>query len=501
MNNLNPVLLKTLCLRSYYHFARYFFKIRYGKKLQDAQHVKIICDFVQSFVFGETKYSKGIINIPTGHSKTLLTGELLFPWLMAINPASKNINISFSDSIPHKTSEAAKQIIELPEYQTLFRVQLNKAERSKGFWRTTNGGGLFASGNGGSITGHDAGSVPSDADAEYSFDGMFVWDDPMKPSECLHENYRERIQRFYEETHRTRLRNPKAPFLIVMQRLHDDDISGRLLRGATADKWHHLVLPAKIESDFEYPSDYEHGEYYDHNLPEGALWQSKLPLDKLQDELKFSPYVTWAEKMQRPMVLSGGLFKDEWWSYWDINAPITFDYRFIVGDTAQKTKEHNDYSVFQCWGLKKDHEGIRRIYLIDQTRGKWEAPELEKEFKEFYLKHRGTGAQTVNPLRYGRVEDKASGTGLIQSISRVDGIHIKSIQRNTDKFTRVLDYTPYIARGCVKFPLDLPFTYDIKREAREFTANDTHKHDDMIDCVLDAIQELEEQEVSRSAVW
>lgn len=489
-DTLSPVLLKTLLLESYYHFAKYFFKKRYGHKIQDAPHVKVLCDFVQKMVMGE--FCKGIINIPTGHSKTLLTGELLVPWLMARNPASKNIIVCYSDTIPLKTSEASKKIIELAEYQKLFAVKINKNEKGKGFWRTLQGGGLLATGAGGSVTGHDAGSVPSDPYANYEFDGMMIWDDPMKPMNAIYENYREKILNLYAETLRTRLRNPKAPMLIVMQRLHDDDISGKLLRGATADKWHHLILPARIDADYEYPADYIHGIHYPHGLPSGALWEFKNSLDRLDEDLKFSPYVTWAEKMQKPLVAGGGLFKDAWWSNWDNEQPQSFNYRFIVCDTAQKTKEHNDYSVFQCWGLldKVDHA---EIYLIDQLKGKWEAPELKNEFTSFYMKHRGTGTQTTNPLRYARIEDASSGTYLIQELERVEGINIKPITRCKDKYTRTLDYSPEIAKGRVKLPLYADFVSDLKREAREFTANDTHKHDDQIDCVLDAIQEMTEK--------
>src|SRR5690606_40488388 len=87
----------------------------------------------------------------------------------------------------------------------------------------------------------------------------------------------------------------------------------------------------------------------------------------------------------------------------------------------QKTKEHNDYSVFQCWGLGVDGN----IYLIDQIRGKWEAWELEMKAAAFYAKHKPFDPKHPCPIRYIAIEDKASGTGLIQNIKKKSGAPVK----------------------------------------------------------------------------
>lgn len=84
-----------------------------------------------------------------------------------------------------------------------------------------------------------------------------------------------------------------------------------------------------------------------------------------------------------------------------------------MGRYCSEGQKHNDFSVFLCAGLGYDNN----LYIIDVKRGKWEAPELLKEAKAFINKHKDSNTK-IGKLRYMAVEDKASGTGLIQSISR-----------------------------------------------------------------------------------
>jgi predicted phage terminase large subunit-like protein len=176
------------------------------------------------------------------------------------------------------------------------------------------------------------------------------------------------------------------------------------------------------------------------------------------------------------------LFKDAWWKYYDI-MPVC-EWKFITGDTASKTKEHNDFTVFQCWGVCQGN-----LYLLDLIRGKWEAPDLRVMFKSFWIKHYGTGTQTIGRLRFAAIEDKSSGTGLIQDMVNeiAPPIPIQAIQRNKDKVTRSMDMIPYIASGRVYLPTNADYLSDFLSEFRKFTPLMTHLHDDQIDPTLDAI--------------
>ena len=154
-------------------------------------------------------------------------------------------------------------------------------------------------------------------------------------------------------------------------------------------------------------------------------------------------------------------------------------YRMIYADTAQKTKEQNDYSVFQCWGYGEDG----KAYLIDQVRGKWESPQLLQTAKAFWSKHKANGSGS---LRKMMVEDKSSGTGLIQQLKQ-SGIPVSGMPRSIDKVTRQIDGAPQIEVGNVVIPADAPWLMDYMAE---FSVAPNGAHDDQIDPTLDAISDM-----------
>ena len=214
------------------------------------------------------------------------------------------------------------------------------------------------------------------------------------------------------------------------------------------------------------------------------LWADKQTADMLLTIERGDKYTYASQYQQNPSPVGGGMFKDKYFKSYDI-LPSDIDLFRIYGDTAQKTKERNDYSVFQLW-CRSPSSGI---YLIDQVRGKWEAPELESVLVEFWNKHKPTqfkrqGAQVV------KIEDKSSGSSLIQSIQRDYLIPVEPIQRNTDKVLRAMGGVKYFAAGYVHLPREAYFLHDYKDEFRKFTPMMTHKHDDQIDPTLDAVEDL-----------
>lgn len=216
---------------------------------------------------------------------------------------------------------------------------------------------------------------------------------------------------------------------------------------------------------------------------EAPLWPFKHDLEELRVLSVGDPYTFSAQYQQNPSPPGGGMFKDRYWKYYEVVPPDIHTIR-IYGDTAQKTAEHNDFSVFQAWG--KSPNGI---YLLDQVRGKWEAPELESVLVEFWNKHKPTlykrlGAQLV------KIEDKSSGSSLIQSIKKNYMIPIEGIQRNTDKVFRAMGTVKYFASGYIYIPANAEWLHDYKDEFRKFTPLNTHKHDDQIDPTMDAVEDL-----------
>jgi predicted phage terminase large subunit-like protein len=212
-----------------------------------------------------------------------------------------------------------------------------------------------------------------------------------------------------------------------------------------------------------------------------VLWPELNTFDQLMQDkadTRMGSIIFDREMQNKRRSSASVIFRCEWFKHYSV-API-FKFRFITADTAQKTKERNDYSVFAAWGVADG-----RLYLIDLIRGRWEAPDLKRKAKAFWDKHKA--AESLSALRKMYVEDKASGTGLIQEIKRDGGIPIEAIQRNIDKYTRALDIQGQIESGYVFLPEGAPFVSDFLEECEAFSADDSHAFDDQVDVMMDAI--------------
>ena len=446
-------------------FTRYFFYKTTGKKFIVAAHHTRIFEALTRVVRGECK--RLIINVPPRYGKTEIAVKMFFAWAMANNSAAKFIHLSYSQDLALDNSSAIRELVKSEWFQKYFPTGLKRDSDSKQKWYTTDGGGVYATSAGGAITGFGAGAIdrvykgttcPADG-----FAGAIVIDDPLKPDDAFSEVERGKINRRFTNTIASRVNGPETPIIVIMQRLHEDDMTGFLLAGGSGEEWEHLCLSAINEDDT-------------------PLWPEKHSREVLRLMEETDPYTFAGQYLQRPAPLGGGIIKGEWFKRYDMPPPIKF--RTIYADTAQKTAERNDYSVFECWG-KSEAGGI---YLLDMIRGKWEAPELKQRAKDFWNKCKSV--QGMGELREMKVEDKASGTGLIQDIRSEAMIPIAAIQRNTDKLTRVMDVVSYIKSGYVYIPENSDFGSAFIGECEAFTPNDTHAFDDQIDPLIDAIGDM-----------
>lgn len=455
-------------------FAKWYFPDREGMEFIEGPHHRIIGDTLDRVL--RMEIPRLIITLPPGYTKTELAVINFVAKGFQINPGARFIHASFSDQRALENSQLIKELIELPSYQENLTHPFGIAvdSKAKDRWRTTAGGGMLAKAAGGPITGFRAGYMD-----KTRFTGALVIDDPLKPDDAFSPAKRDAVNRRATNTFRNRLAHEGVPIVVIMQRLHNDDFVGHLLRGGSGDYWHHLDLPVLIESaDQEYPKEWTHGIPIPHNLPVGPLWEEKHSLEEIE-VLKADSYTYSSQYRQRPVSIEGALFQMDSFREWVELPPM--DYFAMYADTAQKTQEKNDYSVLQLWGKAKNKQGI---FLVDQMRGKWEAPELERNTLAFWMRYRRMGI----PVRHLKVEDKSSGTGLIQGVRR-KGIPILPIPRTRDKYTRGLDAAPWIASGQIWLPRDAPFLSALRTELAQFDGLGTG-HDDQVDPLMDAIADM-----------
>lgn len=434
-------------------FSKYMFKARKGFDFVENWHHAKICEALERCFIGQHK--RLIINIPPRYSKTELAVVNFMAWCIGNYPDCEFIHASYSKRLAANNTYNARAIAMSEEYQAVFGdIGMMHDAKAKDEWRTATGGCIYATGSEGTITGYGAGKLRA------GFGGAIIIDDPHKASEANSDTMRRNVIEWFQTTMESRMNSPDTPIIVIMQRLHEEDLAGWLSAGGNGEGWKVVSIPVLNDED-------------------EALWPFKHSREKLAEMEASNPYVFAGQYLQRPAPKGGGLFKDSWWKFYDATfVHPEYEYRIIYADTALKTGQQNDYSVFQCWGFKDGH-----AYLLDQLRGKWEAPELIREARDFYQKH-------ISPINRGflrgmKIEDKASGTGLIQTL-RKEGVAVIPIQRSIDKVTRAMDVLPQIEAGLVHIPEHKSWS---KEYLAEFSMFPNGKHDDQVDPTLDAISD------------
>lgn len=181
------------------------------------------------------------------------------------------------------------------------------------------------------------------------------------------------------------------------------------------------------------------------------------------------------------MSMGGKVIKRQYFNHYD-EYPVKIKRLFVTADTAMKVKEHNDYSVFSVWGVTDTD-----LLWLDMVRGKWEAPELIEQAQKVYDKWTSFFESCILSGFY--IEDKASGTGLIQTLKRNSRIPVIPVPRNTDKGERLQGVLDYIASGRVCLPsFNKQMSNDIINECTAIQRDfQQPTNDDIVDTLIDAV--------------
>lgn len=438
------------------------------------RHHRLILQSIDKI--SRTRHGRLMLFFPPGSAKSTYASVVFPSYFLGQESNRKLILASYGDDLAVKMGRRTRAIARQPRYENIFNTRLSKDSASATEFILDNGSEYMASGILGGVTGNRANGI--------------IIDDPLKGREAANsKKIRDKIWDAYNDDLKTRL-IPGGWIALIQTRWHVDDLAGRILPDGWAGEsgdilckdgniWTIICVPAICEK----PGDILGRKPGDPLWPE---WFDDKHWAQFQNDSK-----AWASLFQqKPTIDGGSIIHSEYFKYYNVAPP--FKYRMIYADTAQKTADANDYSVLQCWGLALN--GC--VYLIDQIRGKWEAPQLEKRTVAFWNKHKALDSQHNSILRKLNIEDKASGTGLIQKIKTEYKLPINAIQRTRDKYERVCDITGYIESGYVFLPESAPWLSDFVTECEQFTSDDSHLHDDQIDPMCDAISEMCTKRVS-----
>jgi predicted phage terminase large subunit-like protein len=451
---------RELCRRSLAEFAKLAWAVlEPAAELKWGWALDAICMHLEAVTDGRIR--RLLMNVPPGSMKSLLTGVIWPAWEWGPRglPEMRFVGTAHEETLAIRDSRRCRDLIKSDWYQRLWTVELSSdLDGKREFGNTRKGirqARAFTS-----MTGVRGDRV--------------ILDDPISADNANSEAKLEAARIAFTETLPTRVNSEKSAIVVIMQRLNEKDVSGVIK--AMGLPYVHLCIPMRFDPARKCSTSIG---WEDPRTTEGELmFPERFGEEQVKElETTLGSYGAAGQLQQNPSPRGGGIIKTPWFRYWTVAPALEFTEIFV--DTAQKTGEENDYSVLELWGRSV----VGQAVLLDLLRGKWEAPELLVHARSFWIKHK----QGVFNPRAMKVEDKVSGTGLIQTLRR-ESIPVIPVQRGKDKISRGHDAAPFIESGSVLLPADAPWLSDFLAEAEAFPAG---AHDDQLDPMFDAIDAVQ----------
>ena len=448
--SINKGAMTLFLLDDFIRYLKWSFKTKYQSKMILKEFHIDICKALIKIYTGEIKNL--IINMPPRSGKTEILNTFS-EWTLTKHPNSKNIMTSYSDMLVTNNSQAIRDFIMSDEHKELFGIETLKSSTAKKLWKTEQGGGLYAVSSFGQITGFGAG-LKTDG-----WGGFIGVDDPLKPDDRESILKLAKVKDWFETTLSNRKNKPDTPMIIIMKRLHTEDLVGCIINNDFGDahEWEVITVPIIDE------------------VNEVSLWEEFYPYEKLMIIKGKNPSYYSSQFQQNPIIKGGNLLKVEWIKYLsrDIINNIKFEKRFICVDSALKDKEKNDFTVYSSFGVFE-----KKLYYLDMFRGKPRSREREITAKAFYEDN------DSYPFSGMYIEQKASGIDLFQRM-KDDGFMVYEVERNTDKVFRAENISPYLETFGLIVADDLPNLNDFIGEYQAFPNG---KNDDIVDTLIDGAE-------------
>jgi predicted phage terminase large subunit-like protein len=437
------------------------------------RHCVVLANVLQKVADGQIK--RLMIFMPPRDGKSEQVSRLFAPYFLYRYPDRWVGLNSYGAELAYTLSRAARE-----NYQRFGGLVKDDASAVKN-WETLEGGGLWAAGVGGAITGRGF--------------SLGIIDDPLKNAEeAASETIREKQKEWYGSTFYTRedptdsgdTGQPSGAIIIVQTRWNEDDLSGWLLSQESSDeepeRWHIVCFEAIKEQESQsFPPTCTVEP--DWRSPGEALCPERRPVEKLRRiASKITDYFFGALFQQRPRPATGHKFKKAWFRHWKFEGggvfirlldeerkpsklvKISDCRRFGTVDLAASLKTSADYTVIASWAVTPDSD----LILLDLMRDRIEAPDFLKMAMAIYSEH---------DLAYLAVEANGMQLGSVQALRR-NGIPTRGVTSQVDKLSRATTAIVRFEAGQVYLPERASWLPEYERELLTFP-ND--KHDDQVD--------------------
>lgn len=459
-----------LCRRNFYFFLQEFWDVIIQEEPVYNWHIEYLCDQLQAVAERikrrEPTTGDWIINVPPGSTKSTIISQMFPVWCWVIDPSIKLITGSHSMTLATRDSMKSRDIIRSEKFVKYFPDLVIKSDSdNKTKYENDKTGVRIATSVGSFITGEHA--------------HILIADDPLNGSEQPSDLALQRANDWVDYVATTRKLNAKVSvFICLMQRLHENDPSGHLLK--TKKTINHICLPALCTDDVK-PLELKE-KYID-----GMLDPNRLSKEVLKDKLTgLGSYGYAGQYLQTPTPAGGGIIKKDWFASITMDELITRSkdkneelvWNFTV-DGAYTNDTNNDQSAIIAYTVFNGSLYVRACVAV------WEElPDFIKTLTNFvYL-----NGYKNNSSIY--IEPKATGLPMAQTLKRESSLNVILDKAPTvDKVARARAVAPFIeSRRC--YVVTNAQGIDTLMQQVESFPNSKLK--DLVDCLIMAIQRFQE---------
>ena len=418
-------------------------------------HYEHLCWALARVVRGDLR--RLIINVPPRSGKSIIASVALPMFALGHDPTRRIICVSHTEDLARKFSLDRRMVAQSGWFGAAFPEFRLTGPRPRDLeLTTTQRGSVFAAGMGGAVLGRGA--------------DLIVIDDPIKGVDALSRAERRRVNEAFDTTLLTRLNDKRrGAIVIVMQRLHADDLVGHVLE---RDAWEVVSLPAIAAEETLHRLSDVPGDVYRRRVGE-LLHPEREPMAVLEQMRRAQGSLTFqAQYQQDPAPAGGNVIRREWLRTYAAR-PSRFDRIVVAWDTASTLSETSDWSVGTVWGAV----GLD-YYLLDVARGRWESWELRD--KIVALSERWRADVTL-------IEKTQLGHALLQDLRRTRALAPILIEPRYDKEARLLAQSARFEAGQVYLPTEAPW---LGAYIGELLAFPNGRHDDQVDATTYALHYL-----------
>jgi len=417
------------CRGDFFYFMKTFWDVIIHEQPVYNWHIPYLCKelqiLAQSIVKREAKPYDMIVNIPPSTTKSTIVTVMFPAWLWTVDPTIRIITNSYSAQLSIDHATRSKDIITSDKYMRLFpEVEIRHDKSGKQNYENTAGGFRYASSTGGTITGFHA--------------HVIINDDPVNPKQAESDQMRKAANDHIKTLSSRKVEKANTPMITIMQRLHQDDVTGYLL-SKKQDKIKHINLPAE---DCEEVEPAELRQYY----VDGLLDPVRLNRDVLNEariDLGSRGYA--GQFQQKPSAEGGNIVKEAWFrkiSQADFYALRYNETMHFFVDTAYDEKQKK---------TDNDPTGILAACMINNNIYVYNAMQIWKTFPDLirflpeYMK-----ANLATSQSSLRIEPKANGISVVQSLEAISSLNVTRTPTPKDsKAERLHAVSPTIECGRV----------------------------------------------------